>query len=417
MTPLAVLEEPDAALATFRNLMFRREGPDPFPLYTRLRGSAPLRSSLPHVLGGVVLSRYQDCSAALRDRDLVPFSGEHLDRFQPGWQEHTAPQLLYRSMVFQHHRRHTEVRRLLTPHFTRSRTDDLHENTRTKAEELLERLAERTPQGQVVDLVEELTLPFPLAVISALFGLESAPANSWGRLGRTLSCFVEPVQTPGLRKRVDRAAEKLAGFFREVVRLRRARPGDDLVSMLVKAADTGDLDESELLGNLLFLFTAGYDSSTSFLGTAVRTLLAHPDQAAAVRQRPELASSAVEELLRYDPPVHATSRIATAPLRAGEVDVPAGSLVWILLASANRDPFLTGNPELLDVTRKPTQHVAFSAGPHACLGNRLARMEAEVLIPMLLRRFPRMRLAGTVRHRYPGTLLRGIEQLPVVLDG
>lgn len=417
MTSSVVREEQDEAVATFRALMFSRGETDPYPLYARLRSTTPvLHSPLPNLLGGVVLSRYAECSAALRSRALVPFSGEHLDSFYPNWRERTASRLLYRSLVFQHHHQHSDVRRLLTPHFSRTRTSALRDVVHNVAESMIDGLAERTDPGEVVDLVEELTLPFPLAVISTVFGLDPDSTRRFGQDGRTLSCFLEPMQTSGLRKRIDRAADEFVDFFDGVVQQRRDEPGDDLVSCLVRAADSGDVDESELFGNLLFLFTAGYDSSTSFLGMAIRTLLQHPEQAALLRQRPDLASGAVEELLRYNPPVHATTRVATTQSRVGEADIPAGSLVWILLASANRDPMGGDAPEVLDLSREPGQHLSFAVGPHACLGARLARMESEVLLPLLLRRFPRMRPAGPVRHRLPGMLLRGIDRLPVVLD-
>ena len=410
---IASQQTDDSALSTFRRLVFSRGDEDPFPLYARLRETPVLHSPLPNLLGGYVLSRHRECSQALRSRAMTPFSGEHVDRFLPDWREHTAGRLLYQSLVFAHDDRHAEVRRRLSPHFSRSRTAALREFMTDLASRQVEALA--AADGPV-DLVEALTLPFPLAVICRLFDVDFADAAPLARSGRTLSCFLETVQTPARRNRIDRAADEFVEFFAEPIRQRRRSPGDDLLSTLVNAADTGAIDEQELLGNLLFLFTAGYDSSTSFLGAAVRTLLAHPDQAAVVRDDPDAIGGAVDELLRYDPPVHATTRITAQPVELGGTELPTGSLVWILLGSANRDPAFVTDPDTVDVGRPAQQHLSFAAGPHTCIGARLARMEAEVLLPMLLRRFPRMRLAGEPRHRYPGTVLRGIDRLPVVLE-
>ncbi|GAA2788876.1 cytochrome P450 [Saccharopolyspora taberi] len=405
-----------AALTAYRKLLFSRNR-DPFPLYAQLREQAPvLRSPLPNLLGGYVLSRHSDCSAALRNRALMPFSEDHLDRLMPNWRTRSASRLGYRSVLFQHQERHFEVRRTINPHFGRSKLAELRGFMTELAQRQVSELAELGASGRVVDLVDAITLPFPLGVICRLFGVDPRAARRFAWSGRTLSCFLEAVQTPALQRRVDEAADELVGFFTEPVRQRRREPGADLLSTLVRAADSGVLDERELLGNLLLLFTAGYDSSISFLGSAIRILLEHPQQAAIVRDDPDAASGAVDELLRYDPPVHMGGRIASQPVCLGGQEVPAGSPVWVLLGSANRDPAYVAEPDTVDVTRGSPSHLAFAAGPHTCVGARLARMEAEVLLPLLLRRFPRMRLAGEPTHRYPGTVLRGVDRLPVVLE-
>jgi cytochrome P450 len=217
---------------------------------------------------------------------------------------------------------------------------------------------------------------------------------------------------------MDSAGEQWIEFFREALRRRDGRHGDDLLDALSSTdADGAVLDERDLFGNLIFVFTAGYDSSTSFLSTAIKTLLDNPEQAALLRDDPTLAPRAVAELLRFAPPVHATFRIASEPLRLSGVDLPERTQVWILLASANRDAPLVEHPERLDITRTPAATLTFGAGTHFCVGARLARMEAEVLLPLVLRRFPDMRLAGRPGYRAPGTVLRGIEYLPVALDG
>jgi cytochrome P450 len=174
-----------------------------------------------------------------------------------------------------------------------------------------------------------------------------------------------------------------------------------------------DLGE-QYLGDLALLFGAAYDSPASLVTLAARLLLSHPDQALLVRSG--AASGFVEEILRYEPPVQVAVRIATVPDRFGDVEVEPGMAMLGLVGAANRDPAYTLDPERFDVLRRPSRpSLSFGAGRHFCPGAALARLHAEVLFPRLLRRFPTLRIAGPARFRGPGTMLRGIEDLPVAL--
>jgi cytochrome P450 len=170
-------------------------------------------------------------------------------------------------------------------------------------------------------------------------------------------------------------------------------------------------------GDLALLFGAGYDSPASLVTLGARLLLEHPDQAAVVRDGDDdTAARAVEEILRFEPPVQVAVRIATAETRFGDVGVPPGTAVLGLVGAANRDPAYVTDPERFDVRRRPPRApLSFGAGRHFCPGAALARMHAQVLFPRLLRRFPGLRPAGAPGYRAPGTMLRGIEDLPVTL--
>ncbi|MGH3548092.1 MAG: cytochrome P450 [Pseudonocardiaceae bacterium] len=402
------------ALTAFRQLLYPRGDQDPFPLYKTLRDVAPVLSNPPFLRNGIVLSRYQDCSAALRNRVLVPIPGGGINPISSG--EPSGVQLASRWLVYQHGTRHTGMRNTIATHFARDRINDLRGFIEDAAERRIEGLASGADAHQVVDLVETLLLPFPVSIISHIIGIEDSAAQSLGWAGRALSGVLEPLKTPSLTRRINNGAVQLVQFFTEAASQRRAEPRNDLLSSLAQqSASDSASDGQELISNLSFVFCAGYDSSTSFLGTAVRTLLDHPDQAAALRDGKVAPRTAVAELLRYDPPVHMTARVANEPVCIGGEDVPAGTLVWILLGSANRDPELLDRPDQLDITRTPVPNLAFSAGPHFCLGTHLAMMEAEVLLPRLLCRFPGMRLAQSPRYRSPGTAVRGIDHLPVIL--
>jgi cytochrome P450 len=195
-------------------------------------------------------------------------------------------------------------------------------------------------------------------------------------------------------------------------------PGDDLVSGLISARDGDErLDDQELLSTIFQLIVAGHDTTTSLIGNSVVALLRNPDQLAQLRADPTKIAAAVEEFLRYDAPVpHATFRYAVEPVTIGEVTIPAGAQVVINLAAANRDPGRYANPDLLDIDRAESRHLGFGHGIHHCLGAVLARMEGQLALGSLLRRFPELRLAGDDLHwgHGDGLVLRGLSELPVV---
>lgn len=405
-----------AAHTAFRSLLSPRGDQDPFPLYETLRAIAPVLSNPPFARNGVVLSRYRDCRDALRNRALHPIARwEAQPNGAPGTLTGAA-RLASHWIVFQHGTRHTNIRCTIAPYFTRDRINGLRKFVEDTADRLIADLARNANEDDVVDLIETLMLPFPLSVIGRIIGIPDSSAQSLGWAGRTISGLLEPLKTPTYVRRLDSAAAHLARFFTEAAADRRADCGDDLISLISQRLGSGSATEGqELVNQLVFVFCAGFDSSTSFLGMAVRALLKHPLQSVALREGWVEPGIAVAELLRYDPPVHISMRIANEPVRIGDVDVPEGRLIWVLLGSANRDPELVDRPDQLDITRRPVPNLSFSAGPHFCLGSPLAMMEAEVLLPRLVRRFPRMRLAGKPRYRSPGTVLRGIDHLPVVL--
>jgi cytochrome P450 len=191
----------------------------------------------------------------------------------------------------------------------------------------------------------------------------------------------------------------------------------DLLSALIRAHDSeGRLNQRELVGMVLLIIIAGFETTRHLIGNGMLALFQHPDQLELLRSRPDLLPSAIEELLRFDAPVpRPTYRVATEDLQIGDVMIPAGGLVTVLLGSANRDPRRFEDPDRLDVTRKDNQHLAFGIGHHYCLGAPLARLEGEIAIGTLVRRLPDIHLIDGAELRWPGTslFLRGLEALPV----
>jgi cytochrome P450 len=229
-----------------------------------------------------------------------------------------------------------------------------------------------------------------------------------------------PTSTPAEYARAKLASDAVVAMLGELVQAKQAAPGDDLVSGLISARD-GDqrLDDQELLSTIFQLIVAGHDTTTTLIGNSVVALLRNPEQLARLHAQPDKIVDAVEELLRYDAPVpHSTFRYAIEPVDLGELTIPVGAQVIISLAAANRDEGRYSSPDLLDIDRTEVRHLAFGHGIHHCLGAVLARMEGQLALGSLLRRFPELSLAIPIDELHwghgDGLVLRGLSKLPVV---
>ena len=255
-------------------------------------------------------------------------------------------------------------------------------------------------------------------MISELLGV---PGPDQDQLGSWFITLLAPSSAPEPPAGAVAASANIVRYLTGLLARKRAAPGEDLVTDLVRAADQdGALSEQEMLSTIFQLTVAGHDTTTSLIGNATAALLAHPDQRDALVADPALVPHAIEEILRWDAPVpHSTFRYATRDVALGGTVIPAFAQVIISLAAANRDPARYDHPEILDITRADTSHLAFGHGIHHCLGARLARLEAVIALTTLHGRFPAMRLAvppSALRWGHgDGLVLRGLSELPVTL--
>ena len=311
---------------------------------------------------------------------------------------------------------HTRLRRLVSGTFSPRRVEALRPRVQVIVDDLLDQIAAQGPESRV-DLVAAYAFPLPFTVICELLGV---PEPERDALGRGLAGMLVPTSTPAQYARAKEASDGVVAMLCELVRTKQQQPGDDLVTGLINARDGEErLDSQELLSTIFQLIVAGHDTTTSLIGNGVVALLRNPDQLAQLRNDSASIAAAVEELLRYDAPVpHATFRYAIEPVTIGDVTIPAGAQVVIGLAAANRDPDRYANPELLDMDRAESRHLAFGHGIHHCLGAVLARMEGQLAIASLLARFPEFRLAVPVEELHwdhgDGLVLRGLAELPVI---
>lgn len=390
---------------------------DPFLLFARLRAEAPVqRVMLPGKQMSWLVTRYEDVLATLKSKDFAKdklnVMADGAPAKQPWVPDVVRP--LTRNMLDLDVPDHTRLRALVQKAFTPRTIEQMRGRIQSLTDELLDGVEERGS----MDVIGDYALPLPTTVIADLLGV---PPGERGKFHRWSSAIVASDPT---RWGMIKAIPHVIGFvryIRKLVELRRREPSDDLVSALVAVEEAGDrLSADELVAMIFLLLVAGHETTVHLIGNGTLALLEHPEQLDKLRHEPESIDPAVEELLRFCGPLKiATERYALAGATAGGVEIPEGDLVYVALASANRDERHFPEPETLDLGRAPNRHLAFGHGIHFCLGAPLARLEAQIAFSTLLRRVERLRLAvARPRLRWQrGLVLRGLEELPVRFNG
>jgi cytochrome P450 len=373
---------------------------DPYPLYAELLAAGPVH---PSEMGWLVAG-YDAVTRVLRDprfghAEVAPAVGETREE-----------RIRRRLFITQNPPEHTYLRGLVGKAFTPRTVAALRPSIEGMVADLLDRLAPG-------DLVDQFAAPLPVAVISEMLGIPLADRprfRAWSE--EMVLPEGEAGRTPEAQARWTEACRRFADYLTDLAAERTARPGEDLVSKLVEVAAGDDrFTHDDLLATCQLLLFAGHETTVNLLANGALALLRHPDQAARLRDDPGLAAPAVEELLRYDGPVHLTARVAMESVELAGSKISAGDAVIVLLGAANRDPARFHHPDRLDLGREKNAHHGFGAGIHFCLGAPLARLEAQIALPALLARFPTLALAAeptalTWRH---SLMLRGMHALPV----
>jgi cytochrome P450 len=302
---------------------------------------------------------------------------------------------------------HTRIRRLAAPAFTPRRMAGYAE----LVDQAIQRLLDQCEREHEFDLMTSFASPLPIAVATHLLGLPNEP-DRFRRLGSTIARALDGIWSLGQARTLAAADAELRTTFAELLERRAADPGNDLVSALV-AEQGREITAAELSALVRLLLIAGFETTVNAIGSGMRWLLADPEQWELLVHDPERSPAVAEEVLRFDPPVQQTARVARQPTEVGDVVVAMNQWVITLLAAANRDPDVYPAPNRFDITRQsPVEHLAFSGGIHYCLGSPLARLELTQAFRALAERFPRIRQTGPITMR-PGTTLRGPLRFPV----
>ena len=382
-------------------------------VYAGLRQNNPVcRIKLPANQPGWLLTRYDDVSALLKDsrfaKDPANALTPEILAKQPKVPKFLTP--LTRNMLGMDDPDHARLKKLVQVTFTPNRMEKLASRT----EEFAERLVTKLKGQSRFDMIDAFALPLPVTVISELLGVPEADRTKFARwssvlLNAPIGSWKTIFALPGMISFIL--------YLRKLIELKRKNPGDEIVSALVAQEAEGDrLNGEELQAMIGILLSAGHETTTNLIGNGTLSLLRNPDKKEQLAKEPEIAASAVEELLRYDGPVEAsTYRYARHDLEINGTKIAQGDVVLGSIASANRDESRFSNPDEIDFSRSSNRHLTFGEGGHYCVGAALARMEGRVAFNVLLRHFPNLALKmdeADLRYR-PNPVLRGLTKLIV----
>jgi cytochrome P450 len=386
-----------------------RPGPgfyeDPYPVYTALREFDPVHRCPD---GTYFLTRYVDLDRIYRDRssfssDKKSVFGPKFGAGTPLYEHHTT------SLVFNDPPYHTRVRRHIVGALTPQVLQAMEPQIVTLVDGLLDRIQER----RRIDLIDDFAAAIPVEVIGNLLRVpreDRGPLRGWSLaiLGALEAVVTEQQSADG-----NRAVREFTDYLRTLVADRRRNPADnDLLSRLIQEPD---LSATELLHNCVFLLNAGHETTTNLIGNGLHLLLTHPHCLQRLRETPQLIATTVEECLRFESSNQLGNRLVVQPVTLRGVTLAAGTYLTLCIGAANRDPDEFPHAEVFDIARKPNRHLAFAAGGHACAGMSVARLEAQVAISRIVRRFPGLQLTGNA-VRGGRARFRGFRSLPAIVE-
>ncbi|MBW4710295.1 cytochrome P450 [Roseobacter sp. YSTF-M11] len=370
---------------------------NPFPHYDDLVRKAPV---CPQPDGSYLLARHADLSAIYRDVSL--YKSDKKAAFAPKFgagsplfEHHTT------SLVFNDPPLHTRVRRIMTSALTPKALKRMEPGLVATVDELLAGMS-RAP-----DLIEDFAATIPIQVIGNLLDVpmaERGPLRDWSL---AILGALEPTLTDTQLARGHQAVTEFRQYLQGLIAQRRRCPGDpetDVLTRLIQGDDRGNLSETELIHNCIFILNAGHETTTNLIGNGLALLHDHPDQKALLRGDAALIDSAVEEVLRFRSPNQFGNRETARDTVLGGYRIPAGTNLHLCIGAANRDPDVFDHPTVFDITRHPNRHLAFAGGPHVCVGLTLARMEGRIALQRFLARYPNYditdrQLGGRIRFR------------------
>ncbi|MEZ4592583.1 MAG: cytochrome P450 [Chloroflexota bacterium] len=365
---------------------------NPYPVYEELRQRAPIFYW--ESFGFTCFVNHEDVTALFRDRRFGRQILHLTTREELGWppeREEIRPFLdvdRY-SLLDLEPPDHTRLRRLIQKAFMARQIEQLRGRVASLTHQLID---EMEPAGQA-NLLEKFATTIPVTLIAELLGVPTANSADLLNWSHAMVAMYELGTTPQQEQKAVQAAQEFVAYIKDYVNFRRQNPQDDLITRLIEAEEEGEkLTENELITTCILLLNAGHEATVNVIGNGVYALLRHPEQMQLWRADEGVSETAVEELLRYDTPLHLFTRWALEDVTYKGHHFPFGTKIALLLGAANRDPAAFAQPDKLDLTRRHNPHVSFGGGIHYCIGAPLARLELQTALPILLRRLPNLAL-------------------------
>ena len=387
---------------------------DPYATWRAVREAGPIYRS--RVFGTYLVTGYDDVLHMLRspdfssDRSDVPFV-RLMARMAKGQPDFKG--MIERNLLAIDGAEHRRLRGLVSKAFTPRRVAALRPRLEQTVDEILDRAGEK----EAIEIVRDLAHPFPVIAIAELLGVPPEDRDRFRAWSSQLVQLLDPFQGSGGAAPMSRATHEIFEYFRPLLRDRREHPRDDLLSaMLAAAEEEGEaLDEIDLLSLASLVLTAGHETTSNLIANAVLCLLRFPDERKRLQDDLSLLPSAIDEVLRFESPIQFTDRVTTRDCDFAGQALRKNTIVGAVLAAANRDPARFPEPERFDITRANNNHLAFGQGNHFCLGSQLAKLETEIALGALLRRFPDFRGAPEPPAWRRSMIIRGPESLPLTL--
>lgn len=394
---------------------------DPYRFYKAKRAQAPLFRASDHacsITGYEIMSKVLAHPAAGRGNiGQTPTPDGDTSKLDLIKQDNPALQILDQWMLFKNPPEHTEMRGLVADVFTLKMINRLEVLMRSTMQQLIADITHRHTEG-TFEAVSQIAYPFPITVICEMIGIPHEDRDQFHTWTQDLSIAVEcdfMLLPAHERIRLNKSAVALETYFKQLVPFKKSQTKDDLMSRLIEAGE-GGMPDHQLLANCVFLLFAGQETTTSLISNSINALLQHPQQLGLLQSDPGLIGNAVEECLRYDPPVQMVGRIALDNIEVDDIQIPKGNHIFAFLGAAGRDPAVNDDPDKFDIRRKKIKHLVFARGAHHCLGASLARLELKVVLEELINGFAEIQLAGQAQRKNTW-LMRGFDKLPVHYRG
>jgi cytochrome P450 len=384
---------------------------NPHKLFDELREHDPVVYDM--VLQRWVLTRAEDVEAVLRDRDLMVDGRKAPEGSMMrmlATRRNSRGEDIQPSMLQLDPPDHDRLRSLVNKAFTPRAVDAMAPRIQEIADELLDGVAGR----ETWDLIGDFSAPLPTIVIAEMLGVDPHMQKQFKAWSDAVVQGFNPFVGEEKRLQIESSATELNAYLKSAIEERRANRRNDLITAMIEAEENGDqMSDQEIVTMVSLLLLAGNLTTTDLIGNGMYTFLTHRDQWEKLVADPGLVQNAVEEMLRYDPPVTQSGRLSLKEMSIGGCPVHAGQTLSPQLLAANHDPAANPDPHKFDIERKDIRHVSFGGGRRYCLGAPLARLEARIAVATLARRFPNLELATETPNWRNVPVFRGLVELPV----